>query len=84
MNTAEFVAMQLAKRFTARKIPDRKHVQHCRALSCFTLTRGFKPTPAAASFRKDWFYEGYQRFRNRPEHYYANDVVPWETILEHG
>lgn len=84
MNTAEFVAMQMAKRFTARKIPDRKHVQYCRKHTCRHLSLGYEAAHGGAAFKADWFYESYHRFRDRPARYYANDVIPWKDILERG
>lgn len=83
MNTAEYVAKQMAKRFTARKIPDLKHVRYCRKHTCLHLGLGFEVGHAGSTFNADWLYEGYQRFRDRPKNYYANDVLPWETILEY-
>mgnify|MGYP007008286294 CR=1 FL=1 len=83
MHTADFVAMQMTKRFTARKIPDRKHVRYCRKNSRRYLSLGFEPAHAGAAFNANWFYEGYERFRARPDSYYVNAVLPWETILEY-
>lgn len=83
MNTSEFVAKQMAKRFTARKIPDLKHVRYCRKHTCLHLSFGIEVAHAGSTFNTDWFFEGYRRFRARPDRYYANAVLPWETILEH-
>lgn len=83
MRTTDFVAMQMSKRFTARKIPDLRHIQHCRKLTCFTLIRGHESLHSPAMFEPDWLYEGFTRFRDRPNSYYANEVIPWETLLEY-
>lgn len=84
MTPKQFVTVQMTKRFTARKIPDIKHIQFCRNHTCRYLSLSFTPTHATAVFNAVWFYEDYKRFRRRPEHYYANAVIPWEAILEHG
>lgn len=84
MTPKQFVAMQMAKRFTARKIPDRKHVQYHRTHICRQLSLGYEPPSAAAAFNTEWFYEGFHRFRDRPYRYYDNDVIPWKDTLEHG
>lgn len=83
MNTAEFITMQMAKPFTTRKIPDLKHVHHCRKSLRMYLSLGLEPAQAGAAFNAKWFYEGYERFRAHPNNYYANAVLPWKTILEY-
>lgn len=83
MNTAEYVAEQMAKPFTARKIPDLKHVRYCRKNSRRYLSLGVQPAHAGAAFNTSWFYEGYERFLARPDSYYVNAVLPWKTILEY-
>lgn len=82
MTPKQFVAMQLAKRFTARRIPDIKPIQECRKHTCIHLSLGREVAHAAAAFNADWLYEDYRRFRHRPELYYDNAVLPWETILK--
>ena len=84
MTPKQFVAIQMAKRFTAREIPDRKHVQYCRKHTCRHLSLGYEAAHAGAAFHADWFFESYHRFRDRPSRYYANAVIPWSAILEHG
>lgn len=83
MTPKQFVAIQMAKRFTARKIPDRKYIQSCRKYTCNSLRIGYEPATSSSIFNADWLYEGYQRFRDRPARYYTNEVIPWKTILEH-
>lgn len=83
MRTTDFLAMQMAKRFKERKIPDLRHIHHCRRLTCVNLTRGHASTHSSNLFDPEWIYEGYERFRDRPEAYYPNEVIPWETLLEY-
>lgn len=81
MNTKEFVAMQMAKGFTERKIPDLRHMRHYRKLTCIILTQGYELPHSFNLFDPDWAYEGYERFRDHPDSYYPNKVLPWETLL---
>lgn len=83
MTPKQFVAMQMSKRFKERKIPDLRHIHHCRRLTCVNLTRGYESTHSSNLFDAEWIYEGYTRFRDRPAAYYPNKVIPWKTLREY-
>lgn len=84
MNTAEFVTKQIAKRFTARKIPDLHHMRYCRKHTCKYLTLGYEATHADVVFNQTALYESFHRFRKHPSRYYTNDVITWKEIIDHG
>ena len=84
MNTTEFVAKQIVKRFTARKIPDLHHMRHRRRQTCKYLTLGYEARHADTVFNETSLYESFHRFRARPSHYYANDVLTWKEIVGRG
>ena len=84
MNTSEFVAKQIAKRFTTRQIPDLHHMRHCRRQTCKYLALGYEAIHADAVFNETTLYESFHRFRKHPSRYYANDVITWKEIIDHG
>ena len=72
----------MAKRFTARKIPDLHYMRIRRKSTYRHLTLGYEAIHANVVFDETMLYESFHRFRDRPSRYYANDVITWEEILD--
>lgn len=85
MNTKEFVAMQLAKPFKNRRIPDAVYIRNNTFRSAlFELTRGQQPENAGFCFDNRFMYEGYVRYIGAYHSLYPNILITEEECRAHS
>lgn len=85
MNTKEFVAMQLAKPFTERRIPDARFIHdytHPRTL--VDLLQGEEPENGGFCFDNEFMYEDYNRYIGAFNRLYPNVVITEKECREHS
>lgn len=84
MNTKEFVAMQLAKPFKERLIPDSLYIRnHIFPTTLLDLTAGQAPGSASFCFRNDFMYENFTRYLGSLYMLYPNVVITEEECSEY-
>lgn len=85
MNTAEFVAMQLAKPFPKRRIPDSLYFRNSHFPTVLLdLTEGRQPEHASLCFDNNYMYEGYTRYIGAFHSLYPNVIITEEECLEYN
>lgn len=85
MTTKEFVAMQLAKPFTERRIPDSSFIRnytHPRTL--VDLIQGEEPENGGFCFDNYFMYEHYNRYLGSFTYLYPNVVITEQECREHS
>lgn len=76
MNTKEFVAMQLAKPFKERLIPDSLYIRgYTFSTTLLDLTAGQAPESAGFCFGNDFMYEDFTRYLGSLYLLYTNVVI---------
>lgn len=81
MHTAEFVALQMAKRPEDRVIPDLVYMQSGRIYTITILKHLQKPRTASRVFGDGYLYEDARCFVDEHKRYYPNNVIPWSLVL---
>lgn len=76
MNTKEFVAMQMAKPFKKRRIPDSLYIRNNTfRLTLRALTEGEQPENAGFCFSNGFMYENYTRYIGALHSLYPNVII---------
>ena len=84
MNTKEFVAMQLAKPFKERRIPDSLYIRNATFReTLLELTKGRAPESAGFCFSYNFMYEHFTRYLSSLHMLYPNVVITEEECREY-
>ena len=84
MNTKEFVAMQLAKPFKERRIPDSLYIRdNTFRETLLELTKGRAPESAGFCFGNSFMYENFTRYICAMHSLYPNVVITEEECREY-
>ena len=76
MNTKEFVAMQLAKPFKERRIPDSLYIRkNTFRITLLELSAGQAPQQAGFCFGNNFMYENFTRYIGALYMLYPNIVI---------
>ena len=85
MNPKEFVAMQLARPFKNRRIPDAVYIRNSNfRLPLRALTEGRQPESAGYCFDNYFMYENYERYINAFDVLYPNVIITERECHAHS